>query len=43
MNQAVILPILYAKALLYRPPSLTNVMVTYAYGMYDYAPMGVTK
>jgi peptide/nickel transport system substrate-binding protein len=40
MQQAVILPIVYGKALLYRPPNATNVFVQDAYGMYDYAQMG---
>jgi hypothetical protein len=31
----------YAKALLYRPPSLTNVYVQSYYGMYNYAVLGV--
>jgi ABC-type transport system substrate-binding protein len=36
MDQAVIVPLVYRKDLLYRPPSATNVFVTQAYGMYDY-------
>ncbi|TNC23548.1 ABC transporter substrate-binding protein [Amycolatopsis alkalitolerans] len=40
MGQAVILPELYAKSLLYRGPNLTNVFVTEAYGMYDYSQIG---
>ncbi|GAB2997589.1 ABC transporter substrate-binding protein [Amycolatopsis acidiphila] len=40
MNQAVILPELYAKSLLYRGPNLTNVFVTEAFGMYDYTQIG---
>jgi peptide/nickel transport system substrate-binding protein len=40
MDQAVILPELYAKSLLYRGPNLTNVFVTEAYGMYDYTQIG---
>jgi peptide/nickel transport system substrate-binding protein len=40
MDQAVILPELYAKSLLYRGPSLTNVFVSEAYGMYDYTQIG---
>lgn len=40
MDQAVILPELYAKSLLYRGPNLTNVFVTEAYGMYDYTQLG---
>jgi peptide/nickel transport system substrate-binding protein len=40
MNQAVILPEVYAKSLLYRGPNLTNVFVTEAFGMYDYTQIG---
>lgn len=40
MQQAVILPEVYAKSLLYRSPSLTNVYVTPAYGMYNYISIG---
>ncbi|GHF33394.1 peptide/nickel transport system substrate-binding protein [Amycolatopsis bartoniae] len=40
MDQAVILPELYARSLLYRGPNLTNVFVTEAYGMYDYTQLG---
>jgi peptide/nickel transport system substrate-binding protein len=40
MDQAVILPEVYAKSLLYRGPNLTNVFVTEAYGMYDYTQIG---
>jgi peptide/nickel transport system substrate-binding protein len=42
MNQAVALPEVYAKSLLYRSPKLTNVYVTEAYGMYDYTQIGKT-
>jgi peptide/nickel transport system substrate-binding protein len=42
MKDAVDVPIIYAKALLYRPPFLKNVGITYSYGgMYDYLNMGV--
>ena len=41
MKDAGILPLIYAKALLYRPPNLTNVYVQAYYGMYDYAVLGV--
>jgi peptide/nickel transport system substrate-binding protein len=42
MKDAVDVPIIYAKALLYRPPFLKNVGITYGYGgMYDYLNMGV--
>jgi peptide/nickel transport system substrate-binding protein len=40
MDQAVIVPLLYRKGPLYRPPSATNVFVTAAYGMYDYLNIG---
>ena len=32
MNDAAIVPMVYAKALIYRPPSLTNVYVIGRYG-----------
>jgi len=41
MNQAVILPEVYAKTLLYRPANLTNVYVQQYYGMYNYAVLGL--
>jgi peptide/nickel transport system substrate-binding protein len=41
MKDAAILPGVYAKNLLYRPPNMTNVFVQQAYGMYDYATLGV--
>jgi peptide/nickel transport system substrate-binding protein len=40
MKDAVFLPVVYSKALLYRPPSLTNVSVQTFYGMYDYGALG---
>lgn len=40
MSDAVILPGVYARALLYRSPHLTNVYVHRYYGMYDYASLG---
>jgi peptide/nickel transport system substrate-binding protein len=40
MKDAVMLPAVYAKALLYRSPSLTNVNVQKYYGMYNYAVLG---
>jgi peptide/nickel transport system substrate-binding protein len=43
MTQAVILPELYARSLLYRSPKMTNVFVTEAYGMYDYTQLGKTS
>jgi peptide/nickel transport system substrate-binding protein len=41
MQDAVMLPAVYSKALLYRPPSLTNVSVQTYYGMYDYGALGM--
>ena len=40
MSDAVMLPIVYAKSLLYRSPALTNVYVQDYYGMYNYAVLG---
>jgi peptide/nickel transport system substrate-binding protein len=40
MSQAVILPGVYAKSLLYRNPSLTNVFVHGYYAMYNYSTLG---
>ena len=42
MGQAVILPNVYAKNLLYRPPALTNAYVWTPYGEYNYAVLGVS-
>jgi peptide/nickel transport system substrate-binding protein len=41
MEEAVILPGVYAKALILRGKGLTNVYVNEAFGMYDYLSMGV--
>ena len=41
MKDAAILPGVYAKALLYRSPNLTNVYVQPYYGMYNYAVLGL--
>ena len=41
MSDAVILPGIYAKVLLYRNPHLTNVYVSGIYAMYDYANLGI--
>ena len=41
MKDAAILPGVYAKSLLFRPTSLTNVYVQSYYGMYNYAVLGV--
>ncbi|HEV2254272.1 MAG TPA: ABC transporter substrate-binding protein [Streptosporangiaceae bacterium] len=43
MKDAVILPMVYQKVLLYRPTNLTNVYVQAYYGMYNYAVMGVSS
>jgi peptide/nickel transport system substrate-binding protein len=40
MKDAVMLPAVYSKALLYRSPALTNVSVNRYYGMYDYGALG---
>ena len=40
MGDAAILPMVYSKALLYRPPTNTNVFVQPYYGMYDYGTIG---
>jgi peptide/nickel transport system substrate-binding protein len=40
MKDAVILPEVYSKALLYRSPALTNVNVQTYYGMYNYGVLG---
>jgi peptide/nickel transport system substrate-binding protein len=40
MKDAVFLPAVYAKALLYRSPDLTNVYVQPYYGMYNYGVLG---
>jgi peptide/nickel transport system substrate-binding protein len=41
MKDAAILPEVYARSLLYRSPSLTNVYVQPYYGMYNYAVLGL--
>jgi peptide/nickel transport system substrate-binding protein len=41
MRDAVILPEVYGKSLLYRSPKLTNVYVQQYYGMYNYAVLGL--
>jgi peptide/nickel transport system substrate-binding protein len=41
MQQAAILPMVYQKVLLYRNPNLTNVYVDKAFGMYNYAVLGL--
>jgi len=42
MSDAVIVPIVYAKALIYRPPSLSNVYFSQGYSLNNYAVSGVT-
>jgi peptide/nickel transport system substrate-binding protein len=42
MSQAAILPMVYQKVLLYRNPKLTNVYVDKAFGMYNYATLGLS-
>ena len=41
MKDAVLLPAVYNKALLYRSSNLTNVFVQSYYGMYDYGTIGM--
>ena len=43
MEEAVILPGVYAKSLLIRGKGLTNVFVSEAYGMYDYLALGASS
>jgi peptide/nickel transport system substrate-binding protein len=43
MDDAYILPGIWAKGLLYRPESLTNVFVTDAFQMYDFLALGVAQ
>ncbi|MDQ6874774.1 MAG: ABC transporter substrate-binding protein [Actinomycetota bacterium] len=40
MENAAILPGIWSKGLLYRPPTLTNVFVNNGFGMYDYTVLG---
>jgi peptide/nickel transport system substrate-binding protein len=42
MDQAVLMPMVYDKALNYRNPRLTNVYVTDAFGMVDFQALGVS-
>jgi len=41
MSDAAILPVLWAKQLLYRNPDMTNVFVQPYYGMYNDITLGV--
>ena len=43
MENAAVLPGVWAKGLLFRPDNLTNVFVNDSFGMYDYAAMGTSK
>lgn len=43
MEEAVILPGVYAKSLLYRNPDLTNVFVHNYYAMYNYSTLGLKQ
>jgi peptide/nickel transport system substrate-binding protein len=43
MREAVIYPGIYAKSVLLRSDSLTNIFVNPAYGMYDYLSLGVQQ
>jgi ABC-type transport system substrate-binding protein len=43
LKDAAILPGIYQKTVLYRPPNLTNVYVQAYYGMYNYAVLGMTS
>jgi peptide/nickel transport system substrate-binding protein len=43
MEQAVMVPLLYSRDLTYRPTNATNVYVSEAYGMYDFAAMGASN
>jgi peptide/nickel transport system substrate-binding protein len=43
MENASVLPGVWVKGLLYRPPTLTNVFVNNGFGMYDYTTIGTTK
>lgn len=40
MEHASVVPFLYGKGLVYRNPAMTNVFLSYPYGMYDYAQLG---
>jgi peptide/nickel transport system substrate-binding protein len=41
MENAMVLPGIWARGLLYRPPNVTNVFVNNGFQMYDYSSMGV--
>jgi peptide/nickel transport system substrate-binding protein len=43
MEDAYVLPGIWSKGLLYRPPNLTNVFITNGFQMYDYPALGTTR
>jgi peptide/nickel transport system substrate-binding protein len=43
MEDAFVLPGVWTKGLLYRPPNLTNVFITDGFQMYDYLALGTTR
>jgi peptide/nickel transport system substrate-binding protein len=43
MEDARVLPGIWAKGLFYRPPNLTNVFITDGYQMYDYLALGTAR
>jgi peptide/nickel transport system substrate-binding protein len=43
MEDAFVLPGIWAKGLFYRPPNVTNVFITDGFSMYDYAALGTTR
>ncbi|GAY07471.1 ABC transporter substrate-binding protein [Pseudonocardia sp. N23] len=43
MDDAYMLPGIWAKGLLYRPQNLTNVFITNGFQMYDYLALGTTR
>ena len=43
MQDAFVVPTVWAKGLYYRPPTLTNVFINPAYGMYEYIALGVKQ
>ncbi|MGH3567065.1 MAG: ABC transporter substrate-binding protein [Pseudonocardia sp.] len=43
MEDAFVLPGIWAKGLLYRPPNLTNAFITDSFQMYDYLALGTTR
>ncbi len=43
MDNASVIPGVWSKGLLYRPPYLTNVFVNPAFGQYDYTTIGTTR